>query len=72
MESTPQTARGPGIHPSETATYVFSLKQPLFDLAQQRVGHDGKRLAEILWELTMILDKLGLYTTEAYQETARE
>jgi rsbT co-antagonist protein RsbR len=57
-----------GFSPSETATYVFSLKQPLFDLAQQRVGHDGKRLAEILWDLTMILDKLGLYTAEVYQE----
>ena len=27
-----------GFSPSETATFVFSLKQPLFDLAQQRVG----------------------------------
>jgi rsbT co-antagonist protein RsbR len=58
-----------GFSPSETATFVFSLKQPLFDLAQQKAGHDGKRLAEILWDLTMLLDKLGLYTTEVYQES---
>ena len=58
-----------GFSPSETATFVFSLKQPLFDLAQQRVGHDGKRLAEILWDLTILLDKLGLYTVEVYQES---
>jgi rsbT co-antagonist protein RsbR len=57
-----------GFSPSETATFVFSLKQPLFDLAQQRAGNDGKRLAEILWDLTILLDKLGLYTTEVYQE----
>jgi len=57
-----------GFTPSETATFVFSLKQPLFDLAHQRAGNDGKRLAEILWDLTTLLDKLGLYTTEAYQE----
>ena len=58
-----------GFSPSETATFVFSLKQPLFDLAQQRAGNDGKRLAEILWDLTMLLDKLGLHTTEVYQES---
>jgi rsbT co-antagonist protein RsbR len=57
-----------GFSPSETAMFVFSLKQPLFDLAQQRAGNDGKRLAEILWDLTILLDKLGLYTTEIYQE----
>ena len=58
-----------GFSPSETATFVFSLKQPLFDLAQQRAGQDSKKLAEMLWDLTVLLDKLGLYTTEAYQET---
>jgi rsbT co-antagonist protein RsbR len=58
-----------GFSPSETATFVFSLKQPLFDLAQQRSGNDGKRLAEILWDLTVLLDRLGLYTTEVYQES---
>jgi len=58
-----------GFSPSETATFVFSLKQPLFDLAQQKAGHDGKRLAEIVWDLTMLLDKLGLYTTEVFQES---
>ena len=58
-----------GFSPSETATFVFSLKQPLFDLAQQRAGSDGKQLAGILWDLTTLLDKLGLYTTEVYQES---
>jgi rsbT co-antagonist protein RsbR len=58
-----------GFSPSETATFVFSLKQPLFDLAQQRAGQDVKRLADLLWDLTMLLDKLGLYTTEVYQES---
>jgi rsbT co-antagonist protein RsbR len=58
-----------GFSPSETATFVFSLKQPLFDLARQQAGNDGKRLSEMLWDLTMLLDKLGLYTTEVYQES---
>ena len=58
-----------GFSPSETATFVFSLKQPLFDLTQQLTGQDGKRAAEMLWQLTTVLDKLGLYTTEVYQES---
>ena len=58
-----------GFRPSETAMFVFSLKQPLFDLAQQKAGQDGKHLAEALWSLTVILDMLGLYTTEVYQES---
>ena len=58
-----------GFSPSETAMFVFSLKQPLFDLAQQLGAQDGKRLAETLWQLTTVLDKLGLYTTEVYQES---
>ena len=58
-----------GFSPSETATFVFSLKQPLFDLAQRQAGNDGKRLGETLWDLTILLDKLGLYTAEIYQES---
>jgi rsbT co-antagonist protein RsbR len=58
-----------GFSPGETAMFIFSLKQPLFDLAQQRMGQDAKRLAEVLWDLTTLLDKLGLYTTEIYQES---
>ncbi|HEU4685358.1 MAG TPA: STAS domain-containing protein [Nitrospira sp.] len=57
-----------GFTPTETATFVFSLKQPLFDLVQQRNGQDSKTLADELWTLTVLLDKLGLYTTEIYQQ----
>jgi rsbT co-antagonist protein RsbR len=58
-----------GFSSSETATFVLSLKQPLFNLVQQRAGYDAKQLVEILWDLTLLLDKLGLYTTEVYQES---
>ena len=58
-----------GFSPTETATFIFSLKQPLFDLVLQLVGQDGKRLAESFWDLSMLLDKLGLHTTEVYQES---
>ncbi len=58
-----------GFSPSETAMFVFSLKQPLFDMLQRQKQHDGKTLAKDLWDLTVLLDKLGLYTMEVYQKS---
>ena len=60
-----------GFSPSETATFVFSLKQPLFDMLQRQTQDDGKALAQDLWNMTVLLDKLGLYTMEIYQ-TSRD
>lgn len=57
-----------GFSPGETATFVFSLKQPLFELLR-RDSRDSDTLAQESWLLTVLLDKLGLYTTEVYQQT---
>ncbi len=57
--------------PSETATFVFSLKQPLF--ARLRREHkDAAALADELWAATVLLDKLGLYTTEVFQQNRED
>ena len=61
-----------GYSPSETATFVFSLKQPLFDRLRQEVGKDPDALAAELWTTTLLLDRLGLYTTEVHQKTREE
>ena len=54
-----------GFSPSETAIFVFSLKQPLFDRLQNVVsGADGFAR---LWPTNHVLDRLGLYTTEVFQ-----
>jgi rsbT co-antagonist protein RsbR len=60
-----------GFSPSQVATFVFSLKQPLFGRLRQRLGGEADVLADSLWETTLLLDALGLYTTEIYQQ-ARE
>ena len=61
-----------GFSPSETATFVFSLKQPLFDVLRQE--HDGQAatLTDELWTASSALDRLGLYTTEVYQKGREE
>lgn len=58
-----------GFSPSETAMFVFSLKEPLFTRLQQELEKDPRTLAEETWAITVLLDKLGLITTEAYQRT---
>jgi rsbT co-antagonist protein RsbR len=61
-----------GFTPSETATFVFSLKEPLFTLLRQQLGSDATALAAETWSATALLDRLGLYTTEVYQRGREE
>jgi rsbT co-antagonist protein RsbR len=56
-----------GYTPTETAMFVFSLKQPVFSRLRERYSSDPQGLAESTWEATLLLDRLGLLTTEAYQ-----
>jgi rsbT co-antagonist protein RsbR len=59
-----------GYSPSETATFVFSFKKPLF----ARLGQElqANELAAELWTATLLLDHLGLLTTELYQRSREE
>ena len=61
-----------GFSPSETATFVLSLKQPLF--TRLRKIHEGQPdyLFEDLWNVTVLLDKLGLYSVEVFQKTRED
>ena len=58
-----------GSTPSETATFVFSLKQPLFAHLRNAFAADAEGLAAASWTVTTLLDKLGLYTIEVFQKT---
>lgn len=60
-----------GFTPSETATFVFSLKRPLFHLIKEQSQTDAK-VTERLWEISLVLDKLGLFTTEVYLATRED
>lgn len=60
-----------GFSPTETATFIFSFKQPLFAKLQEVFSEDSKLLIQETWLATTLLDQLGLWTTENYQK-ARE
>lgn len=56
-----------GFTPSETATFVFSLKQPLFQrLTSVSTSSSTALQQNEVWKLNMLLDKLSLYTTETF------
>ena len=57
-----------GFSPLETAIFIFSLKQPLF-AALRKSATPGQGLDDQIWEASLLLDRLGLYTTEVYQQS---
>jgi rsbT co-antagonist protein RsbR len=67
-----QTRARQGFSSSETATFVFSLKQPLFERLRRELERTPERLATQVWQVSLLLDKLGLYTTECYQRGREE
>ncbi len=60
-----------GFTPIETAIFVFSLKEPLFEHLRTAFGDDAKQLGEEISRTSVLFDRLGLYTIEVYQK-ARE
>jgi rsbT co-antagonist protein RsbR len=72
LEDLSRTRARQGFSPSETATFVFSLKQPLFARLRQELGRDPEALGDELWNASVVLDRLGLYTTEVYQKSREE
>jgi rsbT co-antagonist protein RsbR len=61
-----------GFTPSETATFVFSLKPALFTRIRDELGKDASALFEELRRADELLDRLGLYTTEVHQKSREE
>lgn len=71
LETISRSRATQGFSPSETATFIFSFKRPLFStLAEEYAGAPG--LMEDHWTATLLLDKLGLYTVEVYQKSREE
>jgi rsbT co-antagonist protein RsbR len=61
-----------GFSPTEVATFVLSLKRPLFSAIQRDMGKTPDKLFETIWAATELLDRLALLTTEVYIVTKEE
>lgn len=68
LEEISATRASLGFSPSETATFIFSFKQPLFSQIRSSISKPEEQVDEI-WNATVLLDKLGLVTTEMYQKS---
>jgi rsbT co-antagonist protein RsbR len=61
-----------GFNPTETAVFVFSLKEPLFTMLRRELGADAELLGRQTWAVTRLLDGLGLYTIECFARTRED
>jgi|LQYC01.1.fsa_nt_gi rsbT co-antagonist protein RsbR len=60
-----------GFSPSETATYIFSLKDTVLRFLQDEFGDQPAELGKAVIGFSILMDKLGLITVETYVK-ARE
>lgn len=60
-----------GFSSEDTATFIFSLKKPLFDSLRDS-SNDAAFLNDEFWKLTQVLDKLGLATVSEYQRSRQQ
>jgi rsbT co-antagonist protein RsbR len=61
-----------GYTPTETAMFIFSLKEPFFAAIQDELGKDPPAFLAAIRQLTSLVDQLGLYTMEIFQTTREE
>jgi len=61
-----------GLSPGQTARYVFSFKEPIFELLRTREDTDSASTAEDVWATSLLFDSLGLFTMETYQRAREE
>ncbi|MCJ2050091.1 STAS domain-containing protein [Methylobacterium sp. J-070] len=55
-----------GFTPTDTANFVFSLKEPVFEALRRTSAADASALAAGVWAGGKVLDRLGLHTMEVF------
>jgi rsbT co-antagonist protein RsbR len=61
-----------GLTPTEVATVVFSLKRPLFQALGKETEKNADALGKEVWNATLLVDRLGLFTTEVALKAREE
>ncbi len=61
-----------GYSATETAIFVFTLKKPLFKLLSREIQAHPEQLTNDVWEITALIDQLGLYITERFIKNREE
>ena len=61
-----------GFKPSETATFVLSLKLPLFQSIRKELAGSPDAMFDELWNATVMIDKFALITSDAFLATREQ
>ena len=61
-----------GFTSEQTATFIFSLKKPLFERLRKEFGKDAQLLGDEVWRTTELIDKLGMHTIKTFQKAREE
>lgn len=61
-----------GFSTSETASFILSLKQPLFNVIRKELAGNPDEMFKEIWNATLLVDKFALFTTEAFMATREQ
>lgn len=61
-----------GFSSSDVATFVLSLKRPIFVVLRREMAGSPDKLFEAIWTTTEVLDRLALLTTESFMSAREE
>lgn len=61
-----------GFSAEQTATFIFSLKQVLFQHFRQQFDKNPKAMADEIWNASVLIDSLGMHTFNTYQQAREE
>ncbi|ADV28123.1 anti-sigma-factor antagonist [Pseudoxanthomonas suwonensis 11-1] len=61
-----------GFSAAETASFVFSLKRPLFDVIEQGHAGEPQLMAAQLRAVSELVDQLGLHTVKVFQKNRED
>ena len=67
-----RTRGSQGFSPTETVRFVLSLKRPLLALAAEESSGDKAALFDDVNHLNLLLDELGIFTSEVHQKSREE
>lgn len=69
LEKLSQSRAQAGQDSQQTASFIFTLKGPVFALLQREYSDDRADLGEQLWVVSELLDTLGLHTIRTFQKS---
>jgi len=72
LENLSRKRAAQGFTTAQTATFVFSLKKPIFRRLRQDFSNDPVRLADETWAASEMIDRLGMFTATVFQRTREE